>query len=100
MFGAFLKAYRRRYSDPNRGFRGDYYNHEQLIRFARKKAEGLKAAGLLDFPAIVHLETQANCNASCNFCPYPSLERKGTRMSDELIAKVAVALSREYARKP
>ena len=88
MFGAFLKAYRRRYSDPNRGFRGDYYNHEQLIRFARKKAEGLKAAGLLDYPAIVHLETQANCNASCNFCPYPSLERKGTRMSDELIAKV------------
>ena len=34
MFGAFLRAYRRRYNDPNRGFRGDYYNHDQLVRVA------------------------------------------------------------------
>ncbi len=93
MFGAFLKAYRKRYSDPNRGFHGDHYNIDQLARFARKKAERLKAAGLLDFPAIVHLETLASCNAACNFCPYPSLERKGTRMSDALIAKVIDDLS-------
>jgi hypothetical protein len=88
MFGAFLKAYRRRYNDPNRGFRGDYYKQEQLIRFARKKAERLRAVGLVDYPAIVSLETLASCNAACSFCPYPSLERKGTRMPDALIAKV------------
>ncbi|MFN4277839.1 MAG: radical SAM protein [Ferrovibrio sp.] len=42
----------------------------------------------MDFPAYLHLETLAVCNAACNFCPYPTLERQGTRMSDELIAKI------------
>lgn len=42
----------------------------------------------LDFPAHVHLETFAQCNAACNFCPYPTLERKGEKMSDALIEKV------------
>ncbi|MFO1083926.1 MAG: radical SAM protein [Reyranellaceae bacterium] len=42
----------------------------------------------LEFPAHVHLETFAQCNAACNFCPYPSLERKGERMSDALIEKI------------
>ncbi len=93
MFGAFLRAYRRRYSDPNRGFRGDYYDHDQLVRFARKKAERLKSAGMTDYPAIVHLETLASCNAACNFCPYPTLERKGVRMPDALIEKVIGDLS-------
>jgi len=36
----------------------------------------------------VHLETFAQCNAACNFCPYPKLERKGERMDDTLIQKV------------
>jgi hypothetical protein len=42
----------------------------------------------LDYPRFVHLETLALCNAACEFCPYPSSERKGTKMSDALIAKV------------
>lgn len=42
----------------------------------------------LEYPAHVHLETLAQCNAACNFCPYPTLERKGERMSDALIAKI------------
>ncbi|WP_417386595.1 radical SAM/SPASM domain-containing protein [Gimesia sp.] len=42
----------------------------------------------LDYPRHVHLETLARCNASCNFCPYPNLNRKHTKMSDELIDKV------------
>ena len=42
----------------------------------------------MHYPAHVHLETLAHCNAACNFCPYPSLTRKGARMSDELIQKV------------
>ena len=42
----------------------------------------------LDYPRFVHLETLAVCNAACSFCPYPSLERQGTRMSDQLIEKI------------
>jgi hypothetical protein len=42
----------------------------------------------LDEPHEVSLETLALCNAACTFCPYPTLERKGTRMPDELIDKL------------
>lgn len=42
----------------------------------------------MDYPRNVHLETQARCNASCNFCPYPELNRKHSKMSDELIDKI------------
>jgi MoaA/NifB/PqqE/SkfB family radical SAM enzyme len=42
----------------------------------------------LDQPNEVSLETLTLCNARCTFCPYPTLERKGTRMPDELIASV------------
>lgn len=31
-------------------------------------------------PFEVSIETLTLCNATCNFCPYPTLERKGTRM--------------------
>ncbi|MEM9083357.1 MAG: radical SAM protein [Planctomycetota bacterium] len=42
----------------------------------------------MDYPMAVHFETLARCNAACDFCPYPTLERKGVRMTDELIDKV------------
>ena len=42
----------------------------------------------LDQPNEVSLETLALCNAACTFCPYPTLERKGTRLSDEIIDKL------------
>lgn len=42
----------------------------------------------LDQPKEVSLETLALCNAACTFCPYPTLERKGTKMSDALIDSV------------
>ncbi len=42
----------------------------------------------LDQPAEVSLETLSLCNAACTFCPYPTLERKGQKMSDDLIDKV------------
>ena len=48
----------------------------------------MRQSSAIDFPAHVHLETMAQCNAACNFCPYPGLERKGTVMDDALIAKV------------
>jgi MoaA/NifB/PqqE/SkfB family radical SAM enzyme len=41
-----------------------------------------------EYPIEVSLETQALCNAACTFCPYPTIERKGLRMSDDLINKV------------
>ena len=42
----------------------------------------------LDQPAEVSLETISLCNAACTFCPYPTLERKGEKMCDDLIDKV------------
>lgn len=90
MFGTFLKSLLARNAaiDGEGEFRGDYYDRHQLVRFATAKAERLKASGMLDYPAIVHLETIASCNAACGFCPYPTLERKGVRMPDQLIAKI------------
>jgi len=48
----------------------------------------LRTSPFLEYPAHVHLETLARCNAACNFCPYPALDRKGERMSDALIEKI------------
>lgn len=48
----------------------------------------MRRSSALDFPAHVHLETMAQCNAACNFCPSPELERRGVVMSDALIEKV------------
>lgn len=42
----------------------------------------------LDQPKEVSIETLALCNAACTFCPYPTIERKGTRMPDELIERL------------
>jgi hypothetical protein len=48
----------------------------------------LKQSPYLHWPAHVHLETFAQCNAACRFCPYPELDRIGTRMPDSLIEKI------------
>jgi len=66
---------------------------ERLTRGIGRKAEKLRSHGYLRYPAMVHLETIAVCNAACEFCPYPKLERKGTRMPDALIEKVIGDLS-------
>lgn len=42
----------------------------------------------MEFPREIHIETWAYCNASCNFCPYPTMERKGDKMSDYLLEKI------------
>ena len=44
--------------------------------------------GYLDQPREVSLETLAKCNAACTFCPYPTLERIGTKMPDHLISRL------------
>ena len=65
-----------------------YYTENALAERMRRKTASLREAGYLNYPALVHIETQAVCNAACTFCPYPSMERKGVRMSDELIDKI------------
>lgn len=64
-----------------------YYDLPTLTRRITKKAADLRLS-YVDFPALVHLETLAVCNAACNFCPYPTLDRKGTKMPDSLIEKI------------
>jgi hypothetical protein len=39
-------------------------------------------------PHEVSIETQTVCNARCTFCPYPTLDRLGTKMPDELINRL------------
>ncbi|USN99877.1 MAG: SPASM domain-containing protein [Phycisphaeraceae bacterium] len=47
------------------------------------------AAGVyVDYPMRVGVETYAVCNAACDFCPYPTMERKGDRMDDATLAKI------------
>ena len=48
----------------------------------------MRQSSQIDFPAHVHLETMAVCNAKCSFCPHSDLDRKGTVMDDGLIGKV------------
>ncbi len=45
-------------------------------------------AQYLRTPHTVSFETYAKCDAACNFCPYVSIERQGTKMPDDLIAKI------------
>lgn len=42
----------------------------------------------VEYPNEVSVETLALCNARCTFCPYPTMERKGERMSDDLLDKI------------
>lgn len=49
-----------------------------------------------EFPSSIHLETRSLCTASCTFCPYTDLERKGDIMPWSLIEK----LSKEIATFP
>lgn len=42
----------------------------------------------LEYPIEVSVETMALCNARCTFCPYPTIDRKGEKMPDELLNKL------------
>lgn len=42
----------------------------------------------IDQPYEVAIETFAFCNAACSFCPYPTLDRKKEKMSDDLLIKL------------
>lgn len=71
--------------------KADYVRQAIVQRRSNNKAFYLQASRntrYMDYPSYIHLETLAVCNAACNFCPYPTLERQGTRMPEGLIAKV------------
>jgi len=63
-------------------------NPTPALQAYQHKVLQMRLSSAIDFPAHVHLETMAQCNAACDFCPYPGLVRKGTVMDDALIAKV------------
>lgn len=42
----------------------------------------------LDYPRAISVETVGRCNAKCNFCPHPELDRKFDSMSDNLFEKI------------
>lgn len=44
-------------------------------------------------PREVAIETLALCNARCTFCPYPTLDRKGTEMPMQLIERLIGEMS-------
>jgi len=48
----------------------------------------------LDYPMVVSIETYAKCNASCNFCPYPSLDRKGEMLDGSRILRIIDEVSK------
>ncbi|MBF0214710.1 MAG: radical SAM/SPASM domain-containing protein [Magnetococcales bacterium] len=58
------------------------------LAFYQQRLMSLKRSRHLDWPAHVHLETFARCNARCDFCPSSTLERSGVRMPDALIEKI------------
>src|SRR5581483_1398387 len=57
---------------------------EQYSKQVREFRDGM----YLRHPRDVSIETRVLCNAACTFCPYPTLERKGTVMSDALLEKI------------
>lgn len=97
MLGSVLRQILRRPSAPSGDRMSDwsdrpYYEPAALARQMHAKARLLRDSGYLHVPALVHVETLAVCNAACVFCPYPTLERQGTRMPDELIEKIVADL--------
>jgi hypothetical protein len=67
---------------------GRYYSYDETVRWLREYADQLRRSPHLAYPSFIHIETLASCNAACTFCPYPTLERQGTRMPDALIEKI------------
>ena len=58
----------------------------------RLRLERQAASPYVQYPANVYIETFSRCPACCSFCPYPDLERIGTKMSDALLDKVLSGL--------
>ena len=59
-----------------------------LYELYQRNIESLKTSPYMDYPLFVSVETSTLCNAKCTFCPYPTLERIGNKMPDEVIDKI------------
>lgn len=53
----------------------------------------MRDARYLDQPYEISVETLALCNAACTFCPYPTLERKGAKLSDVMMESILEQVS-------
>lgn len=80
------------------------YYHSSAMQLAEKIVEpdgilaehrsyAAQGSRYAQYPAFLRIETMASCNAACIFCPYPKMERKGTRMSDTLVEKILADLT-------
>lgn len=76
------------------------FSADERARASTELVAQLSRSDYVNFPFIVSLETQAVCNAACSFCPYSSMDRKGERMSDELIDKIISDLEQIPASLP
>jgi sulfatase maturation enzyme AslB (radical SAM superfamily) len=63
-----------------------------LFDLYQQNLAALKSSPYRDYPLFVVLETLALCNAKCGFCPYPTMERLGTKMPDQQIDKIISGL--------
>lgn len=52
----------------------------------------------LDWPLEISIETMAKCNAACVFCPYPTLDRQGEKMPDEMLDRIVEELKQHPHR--
>jgi len=60
--------------------------HPYTLRYLRERSAHM------DYPRTVSIETVGRCNATCNFCPAPELERKHLAMPEALFRKIIVDL--------
>lgn len=58
-----------------------------------KNVEIYRHSDYMQYPKHVHMETYSLCPAACNFCPYPTIDRQGNKMSDDLIHKIITDLT-------
>jgi sulfatase maturation enzyme AslB (radical SAM superfamily) len=82
--------------DTSHSERGTFYRNVSAEDFHgnsyQSQVVALRDGPYMDFPAKVTVETMVLCNAVCDFCPYPVLERKGQIMPDSLIEKILCEL--------
>ena len=60
----------------------------------------LKRSRFMHYPSAVSIETTGRCNAACNFCPHPGLERNKSAMSDEMFEKIISDLEQIPIERP
>lgn len=73
------------------------YYQQTLVPYT-KNLEILRSGRYIDYPSLICIESLALCNASCTFCAYPGMERKGERMPDELLWRLFDELVERYPK--